>query len=240
MSRVWTIFKREIGYYFNSTVAYIFIDVFLIVTGIIFFATFFEINQADMRMFFQLLPWVFLFFVPAVTMRLWAEERKSGTMEVIMTLPVKDWEVMMGKYLAAWAFLLITLALTFPIALICFRSGLVPPDMGPIWGGYIGAMFMGAAYLAVGIYCSSLTENQIIALIITIVFLAALLLIEDPVFLGKIPEFAQPFFAKVGLSGHFASVGRGVVDFRDFLYYVSLVFFFLFLTARSVGSRKWR
>ena len=240
MSRTWTIFRREIGYYFNSPVAYIYIDVFLIVSGIFFFAQYFGVNQADMRVFFDRLPTLFLFFVPAVTMRLWAEERKSGTMEVIMTLPIKDWEVMMGKYLAALAFLLLTLVLTFPIAMICFHSALVPPDMGPIWGGYIGAVFMGAAYLAVGIFCSSLTDNQIIALIITIVCLAALLLVEDTVFLDMIPEFAQTFFANVGLSGHFASVAKGVVDFRDFLYYVSLVFFFLFLTSRSVESRKWR
>ncbi len=240
MNRVKTIFKREIGYYFNSLVAYIFIDVFLIVTGILFFTGFFEIGQADMRGFFALLPWVFLFFVPAVTMRLWAEERAAGTMEVVMTLPVKDWEVMMGKYLAALAFLIIPVALSFPLALICVRAAEVPPDMGPIWGGYIGAILLGAAYLAVGIYFSSLTDNQIIALIITIVFLAVLLLIENDVFLMKLPKLVQPFFAFVGLGGHFQSIGRGVVDFRDILYYLSLIFFFLFLTMRSVESRKWR
>jgi ABC-2 type transport system permease protein len=240
MHRVWTIFRREIGYYFNSIVAYIYIDVFLIVTGILFFATFFEAGQADMRQFSAILPWVFLFFVPAVTMRLWAEERKSGTMEVVMTLPVKDWEVMLGKYLAALMFLLVTLVLSFPIALICFRAAQVPPDAGPIWGGYVGALLMGAAYLAVGIYFSSLTDNQIIALIITIVCLAILLLIEVPVFLNRLPSWLQPFFAFVSLGRHFQSIGRGVIDLRDLIYYASLIFFFLFLTVRSVESRKWR
>jgi ABC-2 type transport system permease protein len=132
------------------------------------------------------------------------------------------------------------LALSFPIALICFRAAQIAPDAGPIWGGYIGAIFMGAAYLAIGIYFSSLTDNQIIALIITIAFLAVLLLIEVQVFLEKLPVAVQPFFAFIGLSGHFQSIGRGVIDFRDFLYYASLIFFFLFLTMRSVESRKWR
>ena len=240
MHRVWAIFKREIGYYSNSPVAYIYINVFLIVMGIFFFAAFFMENQASMRMFFQLLPWMFLFFVPAVTMRLWTDERKSGTMEVLMTLPIKDWEVMLGKYFAALAFLLITLALSFPLAMICYRTALVPPDAGPIWGGYIGAILMGGAYLAIGIYFSSLFDNQIITLIMTIVFLAVLLLIEADIFLYKLPPLVQPFFAFIGLGGHFESIGRGVVDIRDILYYVSLIFFFLFLTVRSIESRKWR
>lgn len=240
MSRVGTIFRRELYFYFNSPVAYIFIDVFLIVTGVLFFTTFFEAGQADLRSYFIMLPWVFLFFVPAVTMRLWAEERKLGTMEVIMTLPVRDWEVMLGKFLASFAFLIITLALSFPLALIVYRTAQVPPDGGPIWGGYLGATLMGGAFLAVGIYFSSLTENQIIALIITIVFLAVLLLIGNPIFLEKLPPLVQPFFAFISIGGHFDSIGRGVIDFRDILYYASLIFFFLFLTMRSVESRKWR
>jgi len=240
MSRVSTIFRREIGYYFNSPVAYIFIDVFLIVTGILFFTTFFEAGQADMTNFFMLLPWVFLFFVPAVTMRLWAEERKSGTMEIVMTLPVKDWEVMLGKYFASLAFLVITLILSFPLAIICYRAAQVSPDGGPIVGGYLGAILMGGAFLAVGIYFSSLTDNQIIALIITIVCLAVLLLIGNPIFLSKLPLLVQPFFGFIALGDHFDSIGRGVIDMRDILYYVSIIFFFLFLTMRSIESRKWR
>ena len=164
MGTIWPIFKREFKGYFRSPIAYIFISVFLILSGWVFFQTFFVLDYASMRNYFDILPLLFLFFVPLVTMRMWAEERKIGTMEVLMTLPVRDHEAVIGKYLAGVAFLAVTLALTLPIPLTTIILG--DPDMGVILAGYVGALMMGAAYLAMGIFVSSLTSSQIVAAII--------------------------------------------------------------------------
>ncbi|MCX5895205.1 MAG: ABC transporter permease [Proteobacteria bacterium] len=232
------IFWKEFKGYFNSPVAYIFIISFLVFSNWIFFKGFFIMNQASLRSFFGLLPWVFLFLAPAVTMRSWAEEKKLGTMELLMTLPVKDYEVVIGKFLAGFVFLMVTLICTFPLPLTVMLLG--NPDIGPIWGGYLGAFFMGGAYLAVGLFASSLTENQIIAFIVGIFVSFAMLIVGENLVLINLPGTLVPVFAYLGLGAHFESIGRGVIDSRDLVYYITMIGFFLFLNGLSVESRKWK
>ncbi len=238
MKQTWSIFCKEFKSYFNAPIAYIFLTVFLVLVNWLFFRPFFIGNQATMRYMFSLLPWIFLFFVPAISMRLWAEEKKMGTMELLMTLPVKDHEVVMGKYLAALAFLSSAIILTLPLAFTV--GGLGNPDGGVIVGGYIGAVFMGAAYLAIGLFASSLTENQIIAFIIGVVICFGFFIIGESFVLMALPSGIAPFFRYLGLGTHFESIGRGVIDSRDIIYYLSVIGFFLFLNVRSVESRKWK
>lgn len=237
MRNIFIILRKELRTYFDSPIAYVFIIAFLSFSNWLYFRGFFLINQVDMRDYFFFLPWIFLIFIPSVTMRLWAEEKKIGTIEILMTLPVKDHEVVLGKFLASFIFLLIALALTFPIPLTLSLLGDVDP--GPIIGGYIGACFLGGAYLAIGLFVSSLAENQIVAFIIAIILSFALFIIGEDLVLVTIPESLAPFFAYLGLGKHFVSLQRGVIDSRDLIYYLSVIGFFLFLNIQSVESRKW-
>ncbi|MBI2463348.1 ABC transporter permease [Candidatus Peregrinibacteria bacterium] len=230
--------KKELRSYFNSPIAYIFITVFLVLTGWLFFRSFFIANQASMRDWFSLLPWIFLFLIPAVTMRLWAEEKKLGTFEVLMTLPVKDFEVVLGKFLASFIFLAIALVLTLPIPLII--SFLGSPDKGVIFAQYLSALLLGGAYLAIGLFVSSATSNQIIAFILAVSISFFFLIIGEPIVLYVIPSLIAPLFQYLGLGAHFESMGRGVIDSRDFLYYLSMIFLFLFLNMKNIESRKWK
>ncbi|MDR0330570.1 MAG: ABC transporter permease [Chitinispirillales bacterium] len=236
MNTVAAIFKKEFASYFISPIAYVFIIVFLVGTNFMYFQPFFLINQADMRNYFGLLPWVFLFFVPAITMRGWAEEKKSKTMELLLTWPVSDTEVVLGKFLASLAFLATAVALSATIPITLFIIG--NPDPGPIVGGYAGALLMGAAYLAIGLWVSSHTENQIVAFILAWVAMFALMIIGHPVVTLKIPSALVPLFSNLGLFTHFESIGRGVIDSRDVMYYLSMTGIFLFLNTQSLGRRK--
>jgi ABC-2 type transport system permease protein len=238
MKTILTIFWKEFRGYFNSPIAYIFIISFLVFTNWLFFKGFFLMNQASLRSFFSILPWVFLFLAPAVTMRSWAEEKKLGTIELLMTLPVKDYEVVLGKFLASFIFLIVTLLCSIPLPLTVMLVG--NPDIGPIWGGYLGAFFMGGAYLAIGCFASSLTENQIVAFIIAIFLSFALLIIGENLVIMNLPAALVPVFTFLGLGAHFESIGRGVIDSRDIIYYISIIGFFLFLNGLSVESRKWK
>ncbi len=238
MHNVLAIARKEFRSYFASVIAYIFITLFLAVSGWLFMSGFFLLGQASLRPFFSFLPWMFLVFVPAVTMRLWAEEKKLGTIELLMTFPVRDWEVVLGKYLAALAFLGVALGLSFPLALTAAYVG--DPDWGAIFGGYAGALLLGAAYLAIGVFVSSLTENQIVAFLLSVVLCFALFIIGEEFVLFRVPEVLRGFLYYLSLGPHFESMGRGVLDTRDLVYYASLIGFFLFLNARSVESRKWR
>jgi ABC-2 type transport system permease protein len=238
MNNIVALFKKEFRSYFNSPIAYIYITVFLCLSAWLFFRGFFIINQAEMRGFFGLMPWMFLFFIPAVTMKLWAEEKKLGTVEILMTLPIKDYEVVIGKYLSSLALfgVMILLSLSLPITV----AYLGEPDGGPIIGGYIGLFLMGAAYLAIGLFASTLTENQIIAFIIGIVMCFVLLIIGEDIVLFKAPNWLVPIFSYLGLGAHFSSIGRGIIDSRDLIYYLSVIGFSLYLSVLSVESRKWR
>jgi ABC-2 type transport system permease protein len=237
MQNILSIFKKEFKAYFLSPIAYIFITVFLIVTTFLFFQGFFIVNQADMRAYFGLLPWIFLFFVPAITMRSWAEEKKMKTLELLLTWPVKDFEVVIGKFLASLGLLIVVLllSLTIPVSIAIIGH----PDAGQIVGQYIGAVLMGAAYLAIGLWVSSLTENQIVAFILGVVFTFVLFIMGHPFVTMVLPSALVPLFTYLGLSGHFDSIGRGVIDSRDIIYYLSVIGFFLFLNVCSISSRKW-
>jgi ABC-2 type transport system permease protein len=236
MNTVAAIFKKEFVSYFISPIAYVFIVVFLVGTNFMYFQPFFLFNQADMRNYFGLLPWVFLFFVPAITMRGWAEEKKSRTVELLLTWPVSDAQVVLGKFFASLAFLAVTVALSVTIPVTLFIIG--SPDPGPIIGGYAGALLMGAAYLAIGLWVSSHTENQIVAFILAWVAMFALMIIGHPVVTLKAPTVLVPLFSFLGLFTHFESIERGVIDTRDVVYYLSMAGVFLFLNAQSLGGRK--
>ncbi len=237
MENILIITKKEFKSYFISPIAYVFITVFLVISNFLFFQGFFLNNQADMRGYFSLLPWIFLFFVPAVTMRTWSEEKKGRTLELLLTWPISDLEVVIGKFLAAFAFLAVAVlaSVTIPITIMTLGT----PDMGPIIGGYVGALLMGAAYLAIGLWISSHTENQIIAFIVGVVVTFILFIMSNPFVLMAVPHWMAPVLSYIGLGNHFESIERGVIDSRDILYYLSIIGFFLFLNVQSLGSRKW-
>jgi ABC-2 type transport system permease protein len=237
MQNIAAIFKKEFKTFFLSPIAYVFITVYLITTTFLFFQGFFLINQADMRGYFDLLPWVFLFFIPAITMRSWAEEKKVKTLELLLTWPVSDVEVVTGKFLASFALLAIVvlLSITIPITIAIIGH----PDPGQIIGQYLGALLMGAAYLAIGLWISSLTENQIVAFIVGVVVIFVLFIISTSFITMVLPSFLVPLFTFLGLGSHFESINRGVIDSRDIIYYLSVIGFFLFLNVCSLGSRKW-
>lgn len=230
------IMRRELKSYFNSPIAYIYSMVFLVFIGWFFFRIFFIAGQAEMRSFFIILPWVFLFLIPAITMRLWSEEKKLGTLEIVMTLPVRDHEVVAGKFMASLAFFVFTILMTFPIPMTVSLVG--NPDPGPIIGGYLGAVLMGGAYLAIGLFCSSLTENQIVAFILGVVLCFFLFIIGEDFVLMSSPGFTVPLFSYLGLGAHYRSIMRGVVDSRDIVYYVSVIFIFLYFNVKILENRK--
>ncbi len=235
MSNIFTIFRRELKGYFNSPIAYICITVFLVLANGLFLRTFFIEGQASLRGFFALVPWIFLFFIPAVAMRLWAEEKKLGTFEMLMTLPVKNYEAVLGKYLAGFLLLFITLGLTITLPVTLAYLG--QPDWGPVLGGYAGLLFMGGAYLAIGIFASSVTVNQIVAFILGIAISFGLFIMGEGIVLFSLPEPLVPIFEFMGLNTHFLSIARGVIDSRDIIYYMSVISLFLFLTVRAIERR---
>jgi ABC-2 type transport system permease protein len=233
MRQAWFIFKREFKAYFVSPVAYIVISIFLLTTGWFFFATFFIFNQADMRNFFAMLPLIFSFVVPAVTMRLFAEELNIGSYETLLTLPVTVGQVVVGKFLAAAVFVAAMLAptLAYPVC-ISFIGRL---DWGPVAGGYAGALLLGAAFAAVGVFASSLTRSQIVAFIIGTAICFALALVGRILFF--LPERIIGVFEYLGTDFHFQNIAKGVIDTRDLVYFASLVFIALYATHLSIQEK---
>jgi len=236
MYNILTILYRELKGYFNSAIAYICVTVFLALVNGLFLRIFFVEDEASLRSFFAIVPWIFLFFIPAVTMRLWAEEKKLGTFELLMTLPVRDYEAVLGKYLASFLLLLITLGLTASLPVTLAYLG--EPDWGPIIGGYTGLLFMGGAYLAIGIFASSVTVNQIVAFILGSAISFGLFILGENMVLFALPESWAPILEFMGLNTHFLSISRGVMDSRDVIYYLSVISLFLFLTVRAIESRR--
>lgn len=235
---IYILFKKELMSYFNSPIAYIFIGVFLIVGNWLFFNSFFIIGQASVRNYFSLLPWIFLFLAPAITMRLWAEEKKSGTIEFLLTLPVTDWQVVLAKFFGGLVFLFITLLLsiTLPFS-VAFLGNL---DLGPVVGSYLGALFLGGSYLALGLFISSLTKNQIIAFVLGLVACFGAFIIGADFVLAGAPKFAVPVMKFLGLGSHFYNIAKGVIDTKDILYYLSFMFIFLWLNVRIIEKRAWK
>lgn len=226
------LFRRELQSYFATPVAYVFIVIFLMLMGAFTFyvGNFYERGQADLRPFFNFHPWLYLFLVPALSMRLWAEERKSGTIELLMTLPVTPLQAVLGKFLASWAFAGIALALTFPIWLTVNYLG--SPDNGAILAAYIGSFLMAGGFLAIGSCLSAATRNQVIAFVLTVVTCFGFLLAGFPLvldmFSGWAPQVIVDGIASLSFLTHFADISRGVIDLRDLLYFALVIATFLY------------
>ena len=242
-SKVKTVFGREFRSYFDSPVAYVFLVAFLVLVGFLTFgvAMFYERRQADLTPFFFWHPWVYLLLVPAATMGLWAEERRNGTIELLLTLPVTLWEALIGKFLAAWAFIGIALALTFPI--VCTAAWLGSPDFGAVFCGYLGSFLLAGAATAIGVFASSLSRSQVIGFVIALAITFLMLIIGfDPV-VNAVANWGVPSgivnaVANCSLLQHFESMRRGVVDFADIGYYAGVMAFMLAAAQVVTDSRK--
>jgi ABC-2 type transport system permease protein len=233
MHQVVHIFRKEFGTYFVSPIAYIVISIFLVVTGWFFFSTFFLFNQANLRNFFSLLPVTFAFVIPAVTMRLFSEELNVGSYETLLTLPVTDGDVILGKFMASVAFVAAMLVPT--VAYPLFVSFLGQLDWGPVVGGYVGALFLGASFSAVGLFVSSLTRNQIIAFIGGMAICFFLTLIDKVLFF--LPAKLLSIFQYLGADFHFDNIAKGVLDSRDILYFLSVIFVGLYATHLAMEAK---
>ncbi|RPH95439.1 ABC transporter [candidate division KSB1 bacterium] len=234
MDNVLSIFKREFRSYFDSPVAYIVLMFFLLVSGYFFTSNLFLMNQANLRTLFGIVPLLYVLFIPAISMRLLAEEKKSGTIELLFTYPLRDSEIVVGKYLAALAMIFVLLLFTFvyPLAV----STLGDLDGGQVVTGYIGLFFLGAAYLAIGMFASSITENQIVA------FIVALAISFFFFILDKILFFVPPSLASImeylAIEYHFQNIARGVIDSRNLIYFFSMIFIGLLLASHALSRRK--
>lgn len=242
MNQTLTICKRELGTYFGTPLAYVFLVIFLALTGVFTFyiGGFFERGQADLRPFFMYHPWLYLFLIPALSMRLWAEERKTGTIELLMTLPVSITGAVAGKFLAAWLFTAIALALTVPIWITVNYLG--DPDNAVIFAGYLGSLLMAGAYLAVGSCISAITKNQVIAFVVAVVVCFLFILSGFPLvldfFRGWAPQTLINAIAALSFLTHYNNIAKGVIDFRDIFYFISFIAFWLYLTIVFVELKK--
>ena len=242
MKNTVTIFKRELNSYFATPVAYVFIVIFLIMSGALTFylGNFYERGQADLIPFFQFHPWLYLFLVPAIAMRLWAEERKSGSIELLMTLPISVGQSVIGKYLAAWVFIGIALFLTFPIWITVNYLG--SPDNGVIFAAYLGSFLMAGGFLAIGACISAMTKNQVIAFIITVVICFIFLLAGSSLVLNFfkvwIPQTIVDAISSLSFLTHYTSIAKGVIDLRDIIYFLTLIGFWLYANVLVVEIKK--
>lgn len=234
MQQVIHILRKEFLDYFVSPIAYIVIAIFLLVTGWFFFSTFFLYDEASLRIFFNLLPVIFSFVIPAVTMRLFSEELNVGSYETLLTLPVTYRDIVLGKFLAASGFIAAMLVptLLYPVTV----ATLGQLDWGPVMGGYIGALLLGSAYAAVGLFASSLTRNQIIAFIVGMAICFSLTLIDKMLFF--FPRFLLGVIGYLGASTHFQNIAKGVIDSRDVLYFLSVIFIGLYATDLAMKEKK--
>jgi len=231
------IFKKELKSYFNSPMAYIFLVVFAIVTGYFFTNTFFLFNQSNMRALFNIVPLVYLFFIPAITMSLIAREKNIGTMEVISTLPIKDVEFVVGKFLSALSLIALGLAFTLIHFFTLVNVG-TNIDYGAVFTGYLGLLMLGSVYASVGTFASSVTDNQVIAFIIS-VFMVLIFFLMDKM-LYFMPVSISGLIQYISVDYHLSNISRGVIDSRNIIYFASLIGFFLFTTVRVLEIRKWR
>jgi ABC-2 type transport system permease protein len=242
MRNIGIIFRRELASYFATPLAFVFIVIFLVLAGSFTFylGGFYDRGQADLGPFFAYHEWLYLFLIPALSMRLWAEERKSGSIELLMTLPVTLWQAVLGKYFAAWTFAGLALALTFPIWITVNYLG--SPDNGAIVAGYFGSFLMAGGFLAIGSCLSAATRNQVIAFILTAVVCFAFLLSSFPMVLSLVdswaPQFVVDAIASLSFHTHFASIAKGVIDLRDLIYFVLLIAVWLCANAIVLDMKK--
>jgi len=238
MHAIWTITKREFNSFFDSLVSYIFIVVFLGISGFftwLFGSDIFLIGQATLQPFFSIAYFTLFFFIPALTMRMLAEEKRSGTIELLLTKAVSDWQVVLGKFFACLILIAIALALTIPYYITVWSLG--PVDHGAVWCGYLGMIFMSATYIAIGLFASSITNNQIVAFLLALFVGVFFLIIFDVLstnFTGTIGQL----LSFLSMSSHFDSISRGVIDLRDLVYFLSFTFFGLMLAESSLSKRN--
>jgi len=236
------IVKRELGGYFTSPIAYVFLVIFLLLTGFFTFTvgSFFERGEASLVSFFTWHPWLYLFLVPAVGMRLWSEERRLGTMELLLTMPVTTWQALIGKFLASWLFLALALALTFPVVITVNYLG--NPDNGVIFAGYVGSLLLAGSYLAIACMTSAMTRNQVISFIVAVLICLFLILAGYEPVTGLLSRFASArvveLVAAFSVMTHFDAFQRGVIDLRDVLFFASVMGFALFPTGVIIRSHR--
>ncbi len=242
MSAVGILFRRELGAYFATPLAYVYTTIFLMLAGVFTFylGSFYERQQADLMAFFNFHPWLYLFLVPAVSMRLWSEDRRSGVVELLMTLPVRNFELVLGKFLAAWVFTGLALALTFPIWLTVSYLG--DPDHGVILASYLGSWLMAGSFLAIGSCMSAATRNQVIAFIFTLVtcfiFIVSGFSIVLDAFSGWAPTALLDAIAALSFLTHFDAIAKGVISIRDLLYFVGMIVVWLVATSIVIDLKK--
>lgn len=236
MRNTMAIAKREFGSYVNSPIPYILVTAYIATAGYMFFRQLFLVRQADMRHFFENMPLLFCLIVPFVTMRLVAEERREGTLELLLTMPVTDWQLVIGKFLAALGLMAVLLLLTcaFPVTV----AFLGPLDKGTTIASYFGALLMSGAFVAIGIMASSFTRSQIVAALVAFFIGFGLFLLGA--LIGVLPPSLAPVAAALSIGSHFMNIARGVIDLRDFLYYVSVIFVCLLVAQTTLDSRRWR
>jgi ABC-2 type transport system permease protein len=242
MNPTLAIFRRELRSYFATPLAYVFIVIFLVLAGALTFylGGLYERGQADLQPFFNFHPWLYLFLIPAVSMRLWSEERKAGTIELLLTLPVTMWQAVFGKFLAAWAFVGLALVLTFPVWITVNYLG--DPDNGVIFASYLGSLLMAGAFLAIGACLSAATRNQVIAFILTVVVCFLMLLAGFPLVLDAIgalfPQLVVDAVAQLSFLTHFAAIAKGVIDLRDVAFFLLTIGFWLYACAVVIDLKK--
>ncbi len=242
MKALWIIAKRELSGYFSSPVAYVFLVIFLLVAGFLTFTAgaFFERGEASLAAFFGWHPWLYLVLVPAVGMRLWSEERRAGTIELLLTLPVTTWQAILGKFVASWLFLALALALTFPVVLTVNLLG--EPDNGAIVAGYVGSFLLAGAYLAVTCMTSAMTRNQVVAFILAVVVCLFLILAGFNPVTDLLVRWASPAVvdtvAAFSVVTHFDGFQKGVLDSRDLLFFLSVIGFALFATGVIIRGHR--
>lgn len=226
--------KRELGAWFNSFIVWLVTSLFILITGFMFFSTFFLAGEAELRYFFELLPVLFAFFIPAITMRVFSEETRSGSLETLLTLPVSAGDAVAGKYIAALiscATLLVP-SLFYVLACCVFGS----PDAGPIIGGYIGALFLAAAFCAIGVFASAISKNQIVSFFAAFAICIVLAMIDQ--FAIILPARIADFLTFFSAATHFSSIAKGIIDSRDIIYFLSVVAVFLGFTVKAVKTRR--
>jgi ABC-2 type transport system permease protein len=242
MRVVWSLTKRELGAYFGSPVAYVFLVIFLLLAGFFTFTagSFFERGEASLASFFAWHPWLYLVLVPAVGMRVWAEERRSGTIELLLTLPVAPWQAILAKFLASWIFLAVALALTFPAVITVNVLG--DPDNGMIAAGYAGSLLLAGAYLAITCMTSAMTRNQVVAFIVSVVICLFLILAGFNPVTDLLVRWASPAVvdtvAAFSVVTHFDGFQRGVIELRDLVFFLSLIGFALFATGVIIRGHR--
>tara|TARA_B100002019_G_scaffold129027_1_gene110993 strand:+ start:686 stop:1417 length:732 start_codon:yes stop_codon:yes gene_type:complete len=242
MRQFLSITKRELISYFATPVAYVFITIFLLLSGLFTFylGNFFEIGQASLGSFFEWHPWLYLFLVPAITMRLWSEEKKSGTIELLTTLPVSTLNIVLGKFMAAWLFTLLALILTFPMWITVNYLG--NPDNGVIMASYIGSLLMSGGYLSIGIFISSLTKNQVIAFIVSVTVCFLFTVSGLPIVLDFFSNWAgeaiTDVIASFSFLANYSDISRGIIDFRTLIYFLSLIVLFLYLNVITLDNSR--